>query len=34
MATTTKVSSNPTLADVMDRTDPNGDLADIVEVLT
>ena len=34
MATTTKVSSNPTLADMMDRLDPNGDLADIVEVLT
>lgn len=34
MATTTKVSSNPTLADMMDRLDPKGDLADIVEVLT
>lgn len=33
MATTTKVSSNPTLADMMDRLDPKGDLADIMEVL-
>ena len=34
MATTTKVNSNPTLADMMDRLDPNGNLADIMEVLT
>ena len=34
MATTTKVSTNPTLADMMDRLDPNGDLADVMEVLT
>lgn len=34
MATTTKVNSNPTLADMMDRLDPQGNLADIMEVLT
>lgn len=33
MATTTKVSNNPTLADLMDRLDPKGEMADIVEVL-
>ena len=33
MATTTKPNRNPTLADMMDRLDPNGELADIVEVL-
>lgn len=34
MATTTKVNSNPTLADMMDRLDPDGSVADIMEVLT
>lgn len=34
MATTTKMPKNPTLADLMDRLDPNGELADIQEVLT
>ncbi|MGN1209559.1 MAG: major capsid protein [Duodenibacillus sp.] len=34
MATTTKVNSNPTLADMMDRFDPQGNLADVMEVLT
>ena len=33
MAQTTKKSNNPTLADMMDRLDPKGELADIVEVL-
>lgn len=33
MATTTKPNRNPTLADLMDRLDPNGNMADIVEVL-
>ena len=33
MATTTKPNRNPTFTDMMDRLDPNGNLADIVEVL-
>lgn len=33
MATTTKSNLYPTLTDLMDRLDPNGNMADIVEVL-
>lgn len=33
MATTTKSNLYPTLTDLMDRLDPNGDMADIIEVL-
>lgn len=34
MATTTKSNLYPTLADLMDRLDPKGNMADVVEVLT
>ena len=34
MATTTKPNLYPTLADLMDRLDPKGNMADVVEVLT
>ena len=33
MATTTKPNRYPTMTDLMDRLDPNGELADVVEVL-